>query len=87
MLCRLWESNALIAPTRARFAPTILSPASSTHHNRQRECKSEIGRQVVVVPLRINVNLKAATVEDLIGRRKVVAPTTLSLHHVFAPER
>ncbi len=26
--------------------------------------------QVVVVPLRVNVNLKAATVEDLIGRRK-----------------
>jgi hypothetical protein len=25
---------------------------------------------VVVVPLRVNVNLKAATVEDLIARRK-----------------
>ena len=27
--------------------------------------------QVVVVPLRANVNLKAATVEDLVERRKV----------------
>jgi hypothetical protein len=27
--------------------------------------------QVVVVPLRVNVNLKAATVEDLVARRKV----------------
>lgn len=30
-------------------------------------------RQVVVVPLRINVNLKAMTVEDLVARRKVGA--------------
>ena len=29
--------------------------------------------QVVVVPLRVNVNLKAATVEQLISRRKVLA--------------
>jgi hypothetical protein len=28
---------------------------------------------VVVVPLRVNVNLKAATVEDLVQRRKVAA--------------
>jgi hypothetical protein len=28
-------------------------------------------RQYVVVPLRVNVNLKAVTVEDLIARRKV----------------
>ncbi len=28
--------------------------------------------QVVVVPLRVNVNLKALTVEDLVERRKVV---------------
>ena len=27
--------------------------------------------QVVVVPLRVNVNLKAVTVEDLVARRKV----------------
>ena len=26
--------------------------------------------QVMVVPVRVNVNLKACTVEDLIGRRK-----------------
>jgi hypothetical protein len=35
-----------------------------THHHR--------GGQVVVVPLRVNVNLKAVTVEDLVDRRKVV---------------
>jgi hypothetical protein len=29
-------------------------------------------RQYVVVPLRVNVNLKAVTVEDLIARRKVL---------------
>ena len=28
--------------------------------------------QVVVLPLRVNVNLKAVTVEELIGRRKVL---------------
>ncbi len=27
--------------------------------------------QVVVIPMRVNVNLKAVTVEDLIARRKV----------------
>ena len=27
--------------------------------------------QVVVVPLRVNVNLKAVTVKDLVARRKV----------------
>ena len=31
-----------------------------------------ICRQLVVVPLRVNVNLKATTVEDLVERRKVV---------------
>jgi hypothetical protein len=30
-------------------------------------------RQVVVVPLRVNVNLKALTLEELVERRKVVA--------------
>jgi hypothetical protein len=29
------------------------------------------GEQVIVVPLRVNVNLKAITVEELIERRKV----------------
>ena len=28
----------------------------------------------MVVPLRVNVNLKAFTVEDLVGRRKVARP-------------
>jgi hypothetical protein len=31
--------------------------------------------QIVVVPLRVNVNLKAATMEDLIGCRKVLQLT------------
>jgi hypothetical protein len=30
--------------------------------------------QVVVVPLRVNVNLKAVTLEDLVERRKVLTP-------------
>jgi hypothetical protein len=33
--------------------------------------------QIVVVPLRVNVNLKAVTVEDLVARRKVVQPVSL----------
>ena len=32
------------------------------------------GLQVVVVPLRVNVNLKTVTVEDLIARRKARPP-------------
>jgi hypothetical protein len=30
--------------------------------------------QVVIVPLRVNVNLKAVTVEDLVARRQVTFP-------------
>jgi hypothetical protein len=32
------------------------------------ECRG----QVIVIPMRVNVNLKAVTVEDLIARRKVL---------------
>ncbi len=33
--------------------------------------------QVVVVSLRVNVNLKAITLEDLVKRRKVSTPSSL----------
>ena len=36
--------------------------------------------QVVVVPLRVNVNLKAVTVEDLVSRRKVPPPLPRRAH-------
>ena len=37
------------------------------------------GSQVVVVPLRVNVNLKAVTLEDLLERRKAPAPPPFPL--------
>ncbi len=35
--------------------------------------------KIIVVPLRINVNLKSVTVEELTERRKVRMPLTISL--------
>jgi hypothetical protein len=43
---------------------------------------------VIVVPIRVNVNLKAMTVEELIARRKVLPHSLLLspyLHFMFLP--
>ena len=47
---------------------------------RQRDRKGWEGLQVVVVPLRVNVNLKAVTVEDLIARRKARPPPPIRVN-------
>ena len=39
--------------------------------------------QVVVVPLRVNVNLKSLTVGDLVQRRKVSALRAISVYIVL----
>ena len=43
--------------------------------------------QVVVVPLRVNVNLKAVTVEDLVFRRKVGSPACKRVVASLSPTR
>jgi hypothetical protein len=73
----LWHrsraSSASTAPPTARSAripphPTPHTPSPRRH--RPAESTACLGRQVVVVPLRVNANLKGLTLEGLIERRK-----------------
>ncbi len=65
-------SELSLAPRTPSLPPSALRPPAHTRHERGAHCGGAAA-QIIVVPLRANVNLKSVTVEELVERRKVSA--------------